>query len=55
MYHGYHVSGVFQTPGDITIIVKEANDNRPTFQESSYDAAVPEVSYSSDWFIIFLD
>lgn len=49
----YHVSGVFQTPGEITIIVREANDNKPTFQESSYDAAIPEVRCSSDCFIIF--
>lgn len=50
----YHVSGVFQTPGEITILVGEANDNKPTFLESSYDAVFPEVSCSSCWFTIFL-
>lgn len=49
----YNVSAAFQTPGEITIIVDEANDNKPTFLESSYDEVFPEVSCSSHWFTIF--
>uniref|UniRef100_H3CJ85 Cadherin domain-containing protein n=2 Tax=Tetraodon nigroviridis TaxID=99883 RepID=H3CJ85_TETNG len=34
--------GPNRTPGELTIIVREANDNKPTFLESSYDATILE-------------
>lgn len=42
----YYVCGVFQTERDLTILLKEANDNKPIFQQSSYDTKISEVSGS---------
>lgn len=38
------MNDVFQTPGVLNIILNETNDNKPIFQESSYDIEVAEVS-----------
>lgn len=35
---------VFQIQRTLNLILLEANDNKPIFQESSYDIAIPEVS-----------
>ncbi|KAI3351909.1 hypothetical protein L3Q82_020738, partial [Scortum barcoo] len=37
-----NIMHVFQTPGDLTIIINDANDNKPIFQQPSYDITVPE-------------
>lgn len=48
--HPCHISlfiiscNVFQIQRDLNIILLEANDNKPIFQESSYDIVIPEVS-----------
>ncbi len=58
--HPFHISvfimfiayscNVFQTPAELNIILNDANDNKPIFQEPSYDITVREVSqtYLSD-------
>lgn len=49
----YYVCGVFQIQRDLTIFLKEANDNKPIFQQSSYDTKTPEVSCFFDFSIFF--
>uniref|UniRef100_A0A8C7ZKM2 Cadherin domain-containing protein n=1 Tax=Oryzias sinensis TaxID=183150 RepID=A0A8C7ZKM2_9TELE len=36
--------GPNQTPGDLTLILLDANDNRPIFDQPSYDISIPETT-----------
>lgn len=45
---------VFQEPKGVVILILDANDNIPMFDNSSYDCTIPEVSPLKDASNVFL-